>query len=99
MNLAPTLQTLLPGKLPAKRWQRRLLEATLIVAVVLAAQYWQTHGLPEGVAPPLAVVLTDGHAIKVGPSTGSGQAAGNTATSVAFRATWRPLCPAETFPA
>jgi len=42
------------------RWQRRLLEAALISAVILGAQYWQTRGLPEGVAPPLVGVLTNG---------------------------------------
>jgi thiol-disulfide isomerase/thioredoxin len=43
-----------------KRWQRWLLEGALILAVILGAQYWQTRGLPEGVAPPLAGLLTDG---------------------------------------
>ena len=62
MNLSSKLQTLLPKK----RWQRWLLEAALILAVILGAQYWQTRGLPEGVAPPLAGVLTDGSVVKVG---------------------------------
>lgn len=70
-----------------KRWQRRLLEAGLIVTVILGAQYWQTRGLPEGVAPPLLGVLTNGQAINVG--------AGDTATLVAFWATWCPVCKAE----
>jgi thiol-disulfide isomerase/thioredoxin len=83
MNLSSRLQTLLPEK----RWQRWLLEAALILAVILGAQYWQTRGLPEGIAPPLAGVLTDGQTIKVG--------AGDTATLVAFWATWCPVCKAE----
>ena len=83
MNLSSRLQTLLPKK----RWQRRLLEAFLILAVILGAQYWQKRGLPEGAAPPLAGVLTDGQVIKVG--------AGDTATLVAFWATWCPVCSAE----
>ncbi len=70
-----------------KRWQRRLLEAALILGVIFGAQYWQTRGLPEGVAPPLVGVLTDGQTIKVG--------AGDTATLVAFWATWCPVCKAE----
>lgn len=72
---------------PKKRWQRLLLEAALILAVILGAQYWQTRGLPEGVAAPLSGVLTDGQTIKVG--------AGDTATLVAFWATWCPVCSAE----
>lgn len=39
---------------------RRVLEAALILAVIFGAQYWQTRGLAEGAAPPLAGVLTDG---------------------------------------
>ena len=70
-----------------KRWQRRLLEAALILGVIFGAQYWQTRGLPEGIAPPLVGVLTDGQTIKVG--------AGDTATLVAFWATWCPVCKAE----
>ena len=70
-----------------KRWQRRLLEAALILGVIFGAQYWQTRGLPKGVAPPLVGVLTDGQTIKVG--------AGDTATLVAFWATWCPVCKAE----
>lgn len=70
-----------------KRWQRRLLEAALILGVIFGAQYWQTRGLPEGAAPPLVGVLTDGSPVKVG--------AGDTATLVAFWATWCPVCKAE----
>jgi thiol-disulfide isomerase/thioredoxin len=73
--------------LPARRWQRRVLEGGLIVAVILGAQYFQTRGLPEGAAPPLAGVLTDGGNARVG--------AGDTATLVAFWATWCPVCSAE----
>lgn len=69
---------------------RHTLEAALIVAVILGAQYWQTRGLPEGVAPPLAGVLTDGSQIKIGASdTASGP------TLVAFWTTWCPVCAAE----
>ncbi|MCX7149979.1 MAG: redoxin domain-containing protein [Rhodocyclales bacterium] len=69
------------------RWQRILLEAGLIIAVILGAQYWQTRDLPEGAAPPLEGVLTDGSSARVG--------AGDTATLVAFWATWCPVCSAE----
>ncbi|OHC61866.1 MAG: hypothetical protein A2040_17700 [Rhodocyclales bacterium GWA2_65_19] len=83
MNLPSKFQTLLPKK----RWQRRLLEAGLIVAVIVGAQYFQTRGLPEGVAPPLGGVRTDGSQVKVG--------AGSAPTLVAFWATWCPVCSAE----
>jgi thiol-disulfide isomerase/thioredoxin len=66
---------------------RHILEASLIIAVILGAQYWQTRGLPEGIAPPLAGVLTDGTTAKVG--------AGDTATLVAFWSVWCPVCKAE----
>jgi thiol-disulfide isomerase/thioredoxin len=66
---------------------RRVLEAALILAVIFGAQYWQTRGLAEGAAPPLAGVLTNGSPVKVG--------AGDTATLVAFWATWCPVCKAE----
>ena len=87
MKFSSKLQTLLPQK----RWQRRLLEAGLFVAVILGAQYWQTRDLPAGAAPPLVGVLTDGTTARVG--------AGDTATAaptlVAFWATWCPVCSAE----
>ncbi len=70
---------------------RHLLEAALILAVILGAQYWQTRGLPEGVAPPLAGVLTDGSQVKVG----AGDTANGAPTLVAFWATWCPVCTAE----
>lgn len=73
--------------LPTKRWQRWLLEAILILAVIFGAQYWQTRGLPEGAAPSLLGVLTDGKAVDIG--------AGREPTLVAFWATWCPVCSAE----
>ncbi|MDP2825917.1 MAG: redoxin family protein [Sulfuritalea sp.] len=69
------------------RWQRWFLEAGLIIAIILGAQYFQTRGLPEGVAPPLAGVRTDGSPARVG--------AGDTPTLVVFWATWCPVCSAE----
>src|SRR3989338_777656 len=90
MNLSSKLKTLLPQK----RWQRRLLEAALFVVVILGAQYWQTRGLPEGVAPPLLGMRTDGSQVRV-PEGTQGAGAGDTATLVAFWATWCPVCSAE----
>ncbi len=83
MNPIPFLRKFLP----AKRWQRRLLEGGLILAVIFGAQYFQTHGLPEGAAPPLAGVLTNGQAAGIG--------AGGAPTLVAFWATWCPVCSTE----
>lgn len=73
--------------LPAKRWHRRLLEVALIIAVIVGAHLYQTRDLPDGMAPPLAGVLTDGKLLEVG--------AGGTATLVTFWATWCPVCKAE----
>ena len=85
----------LPKVFPSlKRWQRWLLEGSLILAVILGAQWGQTRGLPEGVAPPLVGVLTDGKAITV-PEGGHSSGAAGTPTLVAFWATWCPVCAAE----
>lgn len=81
----------LPRLLPKKRWQRWLLEAALILAVIFGAQYWQTRGLPEGAAPPLEGVRTDGSPVKVG----AGGTANSAPTLIAFWATWCPVCTAE----
>ncbi len=72
------------------RWKKLLLDAVLILAVVTAVQLYQSRGLPEGIAPPLEGVMTDGRAVKVG--------AGETAPGaqlVVFWATWCPVCKLE----
>ena len=94
MNLSSRLQSLFP----VKRWERRVLEAALIIAVILGAQYWQTRGLPEGMAPPLVGVRTDGSQARVPRGTqsaGTGDTANSAPTLVAFWATWCPVCSAE----
>jgi thiol-disulfide isomerase/thioredoxin len=58
-----------------------------VVAVILGAQHIQTRGLPEGAAPPLAGVLTNGQAARMDM--------GGAPTLVAFWATWCPVCTAE----
>jgi hypothetical protein len=61
MNFSARFRTLLP----LKRWQRWLLEGSLILAVIFGAQWWQTRGLPEGLAPPLEGMRTDGTRVSV----------------------------------
>ena len=76
------------------RWKRGLLEATLLVSIIAGIQLYQARGLPEGAAPPLAGVRTDGSSVKVPEGTHSAGADG-TATLVAFWATWCPVCSVE----
>lgn len=81
------LSTGLRARLRGVLTRRRAIEAALIVGVILGAQWWQARDLPDGAAPPLEGVRTDGSRARVG--------AGDTATLVAFWATWCPVCKAE----
>jgi thiol-disulfide isomerase/thioredoxin len=83
--------TSLADRLRAVFTSRRLLEAALILAVIFGAQYWQTRDLPDGAAPPLAGLLTDGKFVEVS----AGGTASSAPTLVAFWATWCPVCSAE----
>lgn len=75
-----------------KRWRKRALEALVIVAVIVGAQYWQTRGLPAGPAPALAGMLTDGRKASLDDTL---KAAVGRPVLVAFWATWCPVCKAE----
>jgi thiol-disulfide isomerase/thioredoxin len=72
------------------RWKKLLFEAALVIAVVMAVQLYQSRGLPEGAAPPLDGVMTDGQRVKVGAG---GTAPG--AQLVVFWAIWCPVCKLE----
>lgn len=64
-----------------------MLDAALVIAVIAGVHLYQTHGLPEGKAPALEGLLTDGRQVKVG--------AGDTAQLVVFWSVWCPVCKAE----
>ncbi len=104
--MGAVLRNVLRDRLRRAFSPRHILEASLIIAVILGAQYWQTRDLPEGAAPPLAGVLTNGQEVKVPGGTQSAGAgalhardsasrASDTATLVAFWSTWCPVCKAE----
>ena len=70
-----------------QRWKALLLDAALIIVVVGGALWYMTRDLPQGMAPTLEDVRTDGSRAKVG--------AGETAQLVVFWADWCPVCRAE----
>lgn len=85
----PKLSRVLAALRDPKHWRKWLLEALILVAIVGAVTVWQNRGLPEGMAPPLVGVRTDGSAVNVGADrTASAQL-------VVFWATWCPVCRAE----
>lgn len=83
----PALRSIGAALRDPKRWRRWILDALILAAIVGGISYWQSHGLPDGVAPPLAGVRTDGSTVKVG--------AGGTASLVVFWGIWCPICRAE----
>jgi thiol-disulfide isomerase/thioredoxin len=89
----PLAQRLLTALRDPRRWRRWGVEALIFVAIVSAVSLWQNRGLPEGPAPALAGVRTDGTPVKVGAGTTA--ASGQAAQLVVFWATWCPVCKAE----
>lgn len=64
-----------------------MLEILLVLAVISGITLWQNSDLPEGAAPPLAGMRTDGGSVRVGP--------GARTTLVVFWTIWCPVCRAE----
>ncbi len=89
-----TLSSKLQSLLPKKRWQRPLLEAVLILADILRAQYGQTRGLPNGAVPQLVGVFSDGSVARVGAGDTATLAVSLSARGRNIRFWW-----AEAFPA
>lgn len=83
----PSFSSLLAVLRDPRRWRRWGLEALILAGVVAGITFWQNRDLPEGAAPPLAGMRSDGSAVKLG--------AGGTAQLVVFWATWCPVCRAE----
>ncbi len=70
-----------------RRWAR---EALIILAIVIGVQLWQTRGLAEGMAPPLAGTDLAGQPAGLARALTAGKP-----VLVAFWATWCAVCRVE----
>jgi thiol-disulfide isomerase/thioredoxin len=83
----PSLPVFLAALRDPKRWRKWLTEVAVIIALVSGVTLWQNRGLPEGPAPELAGVRTDGRHANLAEGSGT--------RLVVFWATWCPICKGE----
>ena len=70
-----------------RRWFRWVRDLALLLAVVVAIQWWQARDLAHGDAQPLVGYLVDGQPFQLEPSQGP--------VLVHFWASWCPVCHLE----
>ncbi|MDP3031990.1 MAG: protein disulfide oxidoreductase [Rhodocyclaceae bacterium] len=79
-----------------KRWKRWAVEALVLLGIIVAITLWQNRGLPEGAAPPLEGIDSDGIAVSLAEMRKDNAREGQRRpTLVVFWATWCPVCRAE----
>lgn len=76
-----------------KRWKRWSLQALVLILVVIAITLWQNRGLPQGAAPPLKGLRSDGVDVCLAETLKEDSA--RRPTLVVFWGTWCPICRSE----
>ena len=80
-------QTTQQGPRRARRWVRWVRDLLILLAIVVAVQWWQARDLAGGRAPPLVGLLVDGSPYQLETTEGP--------VIVHFWATWCPVCRLE----
>ncbi len=75
-----------PREQKTRRWPRWLLEVSVVIALLLAVNAWQTRHAPSGSAPAFSATLLDGTPVSLA-DLGGGRPA-----LLHFWATWCPIC-------